>query len=254
VLIRNDIADISCRLGRLETKVEEFDEVKTKVNDMEKSLMFVHEKLEGVAKTEEDVKSIKKTMSTHDTTLAELKHETFELREYVIDQRSRSMRDNLIFTNIPETEPEPTLEHCEHALKNFIKQHLGIESSKMSFKRVHRFGRYRDPSPGGTPRPRSMMGKFVYTRERDHVKSLSYKLKGKPYIIMEQFPEEIGNYRRDVLVPLMKDAKKKGLKSHISVDKLYINNKLQKPSIPPPYRAAEERLPADRGRVWTKPR
>ncbi|XP_046579232.1 uncharacterized protein LOC124286834 [Haliotis rubra] len=147
------------------------------------------------------------------------------------------MRDNLIFTNIPESEPDFSYGECEKVLRSFIKDKLHMSNSgDVKFKCVHRLGQYRKPQ-GATLRPRPTIAKFIYTVERDAVKRAGRELKGQQFSIFEQFPEEVSTYRKDVLMPLLREARKDNKKAHITVDKLYVENRLQTVPVPPPYRA-----------------
>lgn len=58
-----------------------------------------------------------------------------ELQSSIIDLKSRSMRDNLIFSGIPETPNED----CEAVLHHFLENKLKIDEY-ISFERVHRMG------------------------------------------------------------------------------------------------------------------
>ena len=59
---------------------------------------------------------------------------------------------------------------------------------------------------------------------------------GRKERILEQFPDEISDYRRNVLFPLQREARSKGQRAHIVVDKLFVNNVLSSAPTPPPYR------------------
>ena len=140
------------------------------------------------------------------------------------------MRDNLIFTGIAET--TDSYEDTEKVLKNFIKDELKHDPEKIDFKRIHRIGARRSRSD----KPRSIIAKFNVTSQRDLIKRSGKELKGKSYRIFEQFPEEVSEYRRNVLYPLQFEARKNNKRAHIIVDRLYIDNVQQKVKPPPPYR------------------
>lgn len=175
--IEAEVLSIITNISRLEIKVQEIEILKTRMNAVEKFSKFVGDSFDEWTKDKAElfcnVKALSEKVSVCAPQLADLKQENIVLKEALIDQRCRSMRDNMIFNDIPETEPEATLESCERVLKDFNKTHLDLESEQMSFKRVHRIGKPRPPRhPGDTPRPRSLIAKFVFTRERDSVKLL----------------------------------------------------------------------------------
>ena len=213
--------------------------MKTKINDVEESVNFVSKKFDDWQNDKIVLEKKMTELSTKVETVADLKLENTELRENLIDQRCRSMRDNLIFTNIPE-EPNETWEHSERVLRTFIKEQMIIESSELHFKRVHRIGQKRLSARGDEqPRPRPLIARFLYTRERDTIKYGGKALKGKPYGVVEQFPEEIAQYRRDVLMPRLRAARREGKRANIVIDKLYIDNR-EEITPPPPYRVPRQ--------------
>jgi hypothetical protein len=80
-----------------------------------------------------------------------------------------------------------------------------------------------------------MIGKFIYTEHRDTVLKAAKLLKGKPYSIFEQLPPEVSDYRKQVLLPKLREARSKNIPARINIDKLYINN-VEQTVDPPPYR------------------
>jgi hypothetical protein len=75
-----------------------------------------------------------------------LYEENCELKESVVQQHSRSMRDNLIFKGIPD-DYNP-VEDTEGEVKDFIKAELGIED-EINFHVVDRLKPKQDRSPRG---------------------------------------------------------------------------------------------------------
>ena len=59
---------------------------------------------------------------------------------FPVPLKSRSMRDNLLFSNIPEVQDESPI-HTENILRQFLKNELKMDSSAVDhirFERVHR--------------------------------------------------------------------------------------------------------------------
>ncbi|XP_046337868.1 protein unc-13 homolog C-like [Haliotis rufescens] len=237
--IEKDVAEIKNNVARLELKVKDLDTLKHRVDDIEQSVNFVSVSYEDFkadkSKIEKEINMMKAQLDKHSPVFEKLQLDNVNLRESVVDLRCRSMRDNLVFTNIPEA----PLEECEKVLRDFIKHELHMDSDPIKFKRVHRIGR-KNYQAGPDARPRPLIARFLYTHERDAVKGAAKRLKGTNYSINEQFPEEVGKYRREVLMPLLREARNSGKKAHISVDRLFIDNVPQKPAIPPPYRAPQQ--------------
>ncbi len=217
------------------------------MDKLEQSVAFVSASFDtwetDNTRIEGDIKQIKDQLLSQDKIQDSLKLENLKLKESLIDSRCRSVRDNLIFTNIPESEPDSSYVECEKVLRSFIKDKLHMSNSEdIKFKHVHHPGQYRKPQ-GATSRPRPMIAKFVYTVERDAVKRAGRELKGQQFSIFEQFPEEVSTYRKDILMPLLREARRDNKKAHITVE-----NRLQAGPVPPPYRA-----PSTSTRYSTRP-
>ncbi|XP_046569376.1 uncharacterized protein LOC124277686 [Haliotis rubra] len=163
--IEHDVSSIKANMARLELKVQEIDGIKTRITEVEASTRFISDGFDrwnaDKAVLEADLQSLRGKVDACAPDISRLKEDHLALREYTVDLRCRSMRDNLIFTGIRETEPQPTLEHCENVLKGFIKEHLQVDCDIMKFKRVHRIGAKQQH--GGTMRPRALIAKFIYT-------------------------------------------------------------------------------------------
>ena len=123
------------------------------------------------------------------------------------------MSHNLIFNGIEETPREDT----EEVLHNFLHQELGIDFH-FEFKNVHRFGKNRKNRKQARP----IVAKFIYQRDVSVVLENAKKLKGKPYRINRQFPEEIEQARKS-LYPIMKELRQKGEHVKLVRDTLYVN-------------------------------
>ena len=222
--IETELGYIKYKLAHLEAKVQDIDKVKVRVDDIEESVTYMNTCFEewktDKGKLHAEMAEVKCNMAAITSKVDQLQLENVHLTEAAVDARCRSMHDNLIFTNIPETEKMSTLQECEKALKAFIHTGLHVDCTDIRFKRVHRIGRpSKDPA-----RPRSMIGKFIYTEHRDTVLKAAKLLKGKPYSIFEQLPPEVSDYRKQVLLPKLREARSKNIPDRINIDKLYINN------------------------------
>ncbi|CAC5387097.1 unnamed protein product [Mytilus coruscus] len=128
--------------------------------------------------------------------------ENRQLKEKVIEQQSRSMRENLIFKGVPDDyNPD---EDTEAILKDFIKN-LNQKNDKS---------------------PRGIVAKFERRKDRNMVLSAAIqKLKNKKqFVVHEQYPIEIIERRRE-LVLILKDARTKGHEAVLKEDRLYIDKK-----------------------------
>ena len=101
-------------------------------------------------------------------------------RESVIDLQCRSMKNNLIFTNLAEQQTEDV----KRKLHTLIFKKLGIEH-KIEIGIVHHFGkRYND-------RPRPIVARFWYHKDLRMVLDQATWLKNTPFGIHQQFPKPI---------------------------------------------------------------
>lgn len=212
-LIEHRLSELEKNVGNVNTELKD---MKAKVNGVEESVIFINKQYEDQTK---EVLAVKKSVSeisnVNENILKELslvKSEFENLNERHLDLQTRSMRDNLIFEGIIETQEENT----EEVLRDFLKSVMNI-TEEPQFQRVHRMGK----KVQGRHRP--IIAKFVLFKEREKVrKAAPSKLAGKPFGINEQFPKEI-NDRRKLLYPHYKQAKRLGKKAVMIADKLFVN-------------------------------
>lgn len=228
----NKLDNIESKINSFENKMtavtKDVNELKKTVHELEKSVKFTSEKLDESEKNNSEIKTKLQSIQTLETTnanlsaqLQKLSCEMNDLNERHVDLQSRSMRDNLIFHGIVETDNE----NCEDKLKEFIAEKLDIRHT-VEFHRVHRMGR----RVHGKTRP--IIAKFVQFKERELVRKSAFtKLKGEQnrnYGINEQFPREI-NEKRKLLYPYYKSAKRQQKRAQLIYDKLYIDGELFTP-------------------------
>ena len=140
--------------------------------------------------------------------LAAIEAENKSLKGDIIDMKSRSIRDNLIFSNIPENENE-TPDVTEHIPHEFLELNLKMEKQDVTnirFDRVHRIH--------GQRKPRAIVAKFCDFKQRQNVRGKSSALKGTNYYIKEQFSSEINSERKE-LVKVMKEKRQQGHKTRL---------------------------------------
>ncbi|XP_062616527.1 uncharacterized protein LOC134278225 [Saccostrea cucullata] len=214
----NKLDHIERRLNELKTDVNtELKEMKGKVNGVEECVTHISKQYDDQTR---EVKEMKKSVSNirieNEMILNELemvRNKFEDLNERHLDLQTRSMRDNLVFSGIPETEEENT----EEVLKEFIR-------AEMNITEVPQF----QGTPNGERLPdkhKPIVAKFVLHKEREIVrKAAPSSLEGKGFGVNEQFPREI-NERRKVVYPHYKKAKQQGKKAVMIADKLIIDSK-----------------------------
>ena len=260
-------------LGKIETSVtligKRVDDLEGKFSAVEKCITFVSgqydEQVEAYKQLKGQVDEIAKRTGGCKVETPAI-DEIRALGQSVVDIKTRSMRENLIFKGIPEA-PDGVTENCERVIQNFIREEIGIHRN-ISFVRVHRLGK---PSPkaaranvavgGGEHgrqhepvategsdtivvntmdeqqesrprRPRPIVAKFERYKDRELVRiEAPTALKGKNVFVDEHFPIEVERKRR-ILYPIRSAAKRAGDKINLVVDKLYINGEPYTPGEP----------------------
>ena len=223
--IESSVRKIDLRMSKVETRLDKTEAV---VQGVEKSVEYVSQKYDDFSEENKSdrkaVKSLSKTVSELQSGTVEMKNSlsealklNTELKEEVLDLKSRSMRDNLVFTNIPET----TNENTEAVLADFLREKMNIRN--ISFERVHRI-RLKSPMKLKGKKVRPIVAKFTFFKERERVRTSGRRLAGTDFGMHEQYPEEIEERRRP-LYPLLRMARKSNKKAAIVKDKLYVEGK-----------------------------
>ena len=132
---------------------------------------------------------------------------------------SQSRRNNLLFYGIHKTAKE-SWGDCERAVSNVLKKEMGI-SEDIKCERAHRIG-YK--TQGKT---RSMIAKFCFFKDKEHVWSLRKKLSKSNVRLSEDYPAKILEERR-VLYPIFKAAKTcdQFTNTSLKFNKLHIDGKV----------------------------
>lgn len=157
----------------------------------------------------------------------ELYRLNYEMKEEILDIKTRSMRDNLLFGGISRVlrtnEERREFEDTESVLKDFIVKEMDIHG-QISFERVHRLGKPRNGKPP------FIVAKFSSHKQRELVqrKAATVLRNQENFSVFEQFPKEIQE-RRKILIPKLKAAKRNRQNAKLVVDKLYIDGQLYDP-------------------------
>lgn len=132
------------------------------------------------------------------------------------------MRENLIFTGIPESEVRRgEQENCEAIIREFLKSEMNI-TPDIQFDRVHRLGRYQSNQQN----PRPIIAKFTNYKDKELVRQSAPKtLIGTRYGVNEQFPPEIENRRKLLYAEAKRARKNKENEVKLVRDRLFINGR-----------------------------
>lgn len=211
-------------LESINKKLEVLGMLHQEIKDLKVSLEFTYQQISDLQQNNAELRS---TLAAVASDVDLLKKENKLLKETVLDVQSRSMRDNLIISGIPESTPD----NPEVQVKKFMVTALKIPTetvNNITFHRVHSLG------PRGGQRPRPIIAKFEHYQQKMLVKSKGRELKGTSFGMNDQFPREI-NERRKVLYPILKEHRQKGNRTSLVVDKLYIDGQLFRHSTTTPW-------------------
>ena len=209
--ISTNMCEIKTRVTHLETEVRSLRQLGTQVAEMEEGMKFINTSLEQLKK--ESKSNSDELRATKRQLLQQEKDITIN-KNRLSDLENRMMRDNLVFTGIIEQANEDT----EQIVTEIISQKMGIQRP-IKFERVHRMGKKNTDMR----RPRAIVAKFSFFKDREIVRKTSSKLKGTRIGVHEQFGQETADKRRK-LMPRLKEAREKGHYAQLVADTLIVNN------------------------------
>lgn len=173
-----------------------------------------------IEELEQEITELKDNTRVLEGRLTRTEKEVEELKEQLLNQEARSMRDNLKFFNIPEQQGE----NCERTLYDFFHFEMKISDDDMKrirFDRVHRVGPYI------RGQNRVIVAKFNPSEGRHIVMAhIKYLDKQKKFGVNEQLPRELAE-RKKQLIPKYKQAKTDNKNPKWTLDKLIIDGKVQ---------------------------
>ena len=208
--INEKLSSFDARLALVEVLHREFQALR-------ESLEFSQQQVVSLAAENEVLRESVKSLTEG---MAKLSGENKTIKESVLDLQARSMRDNLVFSGIPERAEEDP----EATVTEFLKKHLKLPTDvikDITFHRVHRLGGRRPDAR----RPRPIVVKFEHYKQKELVRSRGRELRGTDFSVNDQFPKEILERRR-CLFPVRRKFIDGGARAVIAVDKLYVNGQL----------------------------
>lgn len=223
----NKINQIDAIVTKLNEKVSRLEKNTEKLDQIERSTQLMSDEFEAqknsIADFKRDIDKLTKQFKGMDSefegkmkeTVNELKRDNDKLKEELINVNMNSMRNNLLFYNLPETQDE----NCENVVTAFCGEMLKIEEpeTKIKISESYRLGK-----AGDNIRP--ILVKFHSPDIRDLVKKNAKELKGTNFGISEQLPIEIQKRRREKL-PLLKQLRDREIKAYFVRDKIYVGGK-----------------------------
>lgn len=173
---------INERLGKLDILVE----LQNDLRELKKSLEFSQAQIEDLRKEND---SLKGTVLTIQKEMKIIQKESRQYKAALLDIQCRSMRENVIFSGLDETEND----NPELVLRDFMCQKLKLPENTVhdiAFARVHRLGR-RVPN-----KSRPIIARFEHFKQKEMVKSQGKLLKGTNIWMNDQLPSEINDRRK----------------------------------------------------------
>ncbi len=172
--------------------------------------------------------SLKYRQSLSESRIQRLEKTVSDQKDEIIDLKSRSMRDNVVFYQILEQQDERP-EKTKELLYDFLETKMNIADAKqtITFDRVHRMGAKK------ANQHRPIVAKCnPYTGKEKILKNRD-KLDEQPYGVSEQFPPEVDEKCRE-LKRIIKDKKDAdpNVRCKIVHTKLYVNDELHESSKP----------------------
>ncbi|KAH3839003.1 hypothetical protein DPMN_112423 [Dreissena polymorpha] len=152
---------INARVEKLENESKAKD---VKMSDVENAVQFARSEIEDtknkIKETSSEIKVITNQYSDIKTALSDIKTKTDELEAKTNDLESRSMRENLLFYGLSESEQE----NCQQKVIQVISERLQL-TDDIILDRAHRLGK---PAHG---KSRPIVAKFHYYSQRELVRT-----------------------------------------------------------------------------------
>jgi hypothetical protein len=133
--IQTSVNSLNLRIQNMDKKINDLER---KVLDIERSREFDSQTFTEISKQQKGLDTYMKKMEKFEKEHKEMEN---ALKAEIIDLKSRSMRDNLLFHKLPEEKDE----NCEEKIKHFIQDKLKIDnaSDTIRLQRAHRVGPFK---------------------------------------------------------------------------------------------------------------
>jgi septation ring formation regulator EzrA len=134
--------DIHNKLSKLNC----LDEILAKLNNLEMRFSHMEQNVQGLAR---EVAKCKLSSDALEDTTNVIRADLAKTKDDLLELTTRTMRDNLVFFNIPE-KPNEKPEDTEQIVYEFIENVMKVDSEitkNISFERVHRAGPIKKKKP-----------------------------------------------------------------------------------------------------------
>ena len=166
----------------LDKKDDAIAQLNKEIGELKQSYNFLSDELSNLKQSQKEHQTVmdKKCKDTNKL-LYETKNKTTDLED-------RSRRSNLVFFNIAE-EAHDTNENCEEKIGKLLDSlNLAMPDNEATFiDRAHRLGK-RTPECSSKPRP--IIVKFTFYKQKQYILRNGYKFKNSPVNMSEDFSRE----------------------------------------------------------------
>lgn len=176
--------------SRLDTINKEVQEIKT-------SIQFTQKEVDDIKAGNKAQLEASNSMQTDIMRICDRLSTVTDKMEYLEGQ---SRKNNLVFDGIDEV-PGETWADAEEKVRAILVERLQLQHS-IEIERVHRTGK---PAAGGN-RPRSMVVKFLRSKDRSAVLERAKKLRGTNIYINEDHTDAVRMKRKELL-PKLREAR-----------------------------------------------
>lgn len=211
------LISIDTKLSALDARIALVEVLHREFQALRESLEFSQEQIASLVK---ENTALHHSVNNITSQLSSVIKENKDMKETILDLQARSMRDNIVFSGIPENTPE----NPEKLITEFMISKLKIPpetANTITFHRAHRLGT-KNPQ---NKRPRPIVAKVEHYKHKQLILSKGRELKGTNFGINDQYPREILD-RRKQLLTIRKQLIQKGKRAVLSVDKLYVDGQL----------------------------
>lgn len=186
--------------------------------ELAQTLQFqeIKQSLDEIPKLQQQMASQNESLASLRTEVEELKEKNRHLTEQLDDLTNRSMRDNLVFSGIPQSNDTESWEESEAKVHDVLRR-LGVDN--VSIDRAHRVYRRH----AGTNKAVDIVARIPSSKDRVLILRNRKKLSGTNVYVNEQFSRKI-NTARFHLRQAMRSARTSGKTAVLIRDTLWIDN------------------------------
>ncbi|XP_035665530.1 uncharacterized protein LOC118408776 [Branchiostoma floridae] len=221
--IKSILQTIKVQLAELATTKQQVGENSLHIVNIAKASQHLEDEVSDLKKK---LTELSEKVRIYQENQVKYEREKVKSQHKQVQMEAQSRRENLIFYNVPE-EPSEKPQRTEKLLTQILEHNAKIPGNvvkNIKFQRVHRLGRTRI---GDNARPRPIIAKFVWFKDREMVRGAARNLKGTNFGIAEDFPRQIREVRKK-LMPVLRAARAAQPPKFavLNVDQLYIDGDL----------------------------